>query len=87
MDMSWWIEALGWVGSGALVIGLLQKQMIRLRVVSLGAAVVLVAYNALIESWPMVAMNVVIFVINSVRLRDAIRERNATAEVVAEVTA
>lgn len=85
--MSWWIEALGWVGSGALVIGLLQKQMVRLRVVSLGAAVVLVAYNALIESWPMVAMNVVIFVINSVRLRDAIRERNAIAEVVAEVTA
>lgn len=86
MDMSWWIETLGWVGSGALIVGLLQKQMVRLRVVSLGAAVVLVAYNALIQSWPMVAMNVVIFAINSVRLRDAIRDRDATAEAVAEVT-
>lgn len=75
MGVNFWVETLGWIGSATLVVGLLQKQMVRLRVVSLGAAVLLVAYNALIESWPMVAMNVVILAINAVRLRDALRER------------
>lgn len=72
MDVGLWIELLGWVGSATLIVGLLQRRMVPLRLVSICAAVLLVAYNALIGSWPMVAMNVVILAINGYRLRTAV---------------
>lgn len=55
---------------------LLQTRVLRLRVLNTVAAVVLVAYNWLIEVWPMTVMNVVIVGINLVqiaRLRSANR--------------
>jgi hypothetical protein len=69
-----WVEAIGWIGSVLLVVSLLQTRVLRLRVLNTVAALVLVAYNAIIEVWPMVAMNVAIVVINLVyvaRLRTA----------------
>ncbi|MBX3195468.1 MAG: YgjV family protein [Microbacteriaceae bacterium] len=73
--MTFWVEVLGWVGSATLIVGILQKQMLQLRLVSLVAALLLVAYNVLIASWPMVAMNVVIFAINAVRFLQSMQER------------
>ena len=69
-----WVEAIGWIGSVLLVVSLLQTRVLRLRVLNTVAALVLVAYNAIIGVWPMVAMNVAIVVINLVfvaRLRSA----------------
>ena len=69
-----WVEAIGWIGSTLLVVSLLQTRVLRLRVLNTVAAVVLVVYNAIIEVWPMVAMNVAIIAINLVfvaRLRTA----------------
>jgi hypothetical protein len=69
-----WVEAIGWIGSVLLVVSLLQTRVLRLRVLNTVAAIVLVAYNAVIEVWPMVAMNIAIVVINLVfiaRLRSA----------------
>lgn len=79
MGVAFWVELLGWVGSATLIMGLLQSQMVRLRLVSICAAVLLVAYNALIGSWPMVAMNLVILGINGYRLRTAVVDQR-TAE-------
>lgn len=59
-----WVEAIGWIGSALLIISLLQTPVLRLRVLNTVAAIVLIAYNALIEVWPMVAMNAAIVVIN-----------------------
>lgn len=78
--MNVWVEILGWSGSALLIFGLLQKQMLPLRFLSLVAALILVTYNLLIESWPMVAMNVVIFAINAVRFQQSLRERRARPE-------
>jgi hypothetical protein len=61
-----WVEAIGWIGSVLLVVSLLQTRVLRLRVLNTVAAIVLVAYNAVIEVWPMVAMNIAIVVINLV---------------------
>ncbi|MEU1973747.1 hypothetical protein ABZ477_18985 [Microbacterium sp. NPDC019599] len=58
------IEAIGWAGSALLVISLLQGNMMRLRVLNLIAAVALVLYNALVETWPMVAMNAAVAIID-----------------------
>lgn len=69
-----WVEAIGWLGSALLIYSLLQARVLRLRVLNTVAAVVLIAYNAIIGVWPMVAMNVAIVVINLVfiaRLRSA----------------
>lgn len=66
--MTWltdnWLDALGWGGSALLVYSLLQSRVLRFRVLNLAACLILVAFNALIEVWPMVAMNVVLCAIN-----------------------
>ncbi|MGL5865819.1 MAG: hypothetical protein ACRCYX_08100 [Dermatophilaceae bacterium] len=58
------VDALGWFGSALLVISLLQARILRLRVLNTLACVILVVFNALVEVWPMVAMNVVLAGIN-----------------------
>ena len=58
------IEAIGWIGSILLVVSLLQARMLRLRVLNLIAAVILVFYNAMVETWPMVGMNVAVAIID-----------------------
>jgi hypothetical protein len=69
-----WVEVVGWAGSVLLIVSLLQTRLLRLRVLNTVAAAVLVVYNAVIEVWPMVAMNLAIIGINLVlvaRLRTA----------------
>jgi hypothetical protein len=66
------LEVIGWAGSALLVWSLLQSRMMRLRVLNLIAAVILVGYNAAVETWPMVGMNAAVAVIDVwyiVRLR------------------
>lgn len=60
----WWLEVIGWLGSAVLVWSLLQSQLRRLRVINLVGSVVLIAYNALVQVWPMVGLNVVLGAIN-----------------------
>lgn len=59
-----WLDALGWAGSALLVISLLQARVLRFRVLNTVACVVLIAFNAILAIWPMVAMNVVLTTIN-----------------------
>lgn len=59
-----WLDALGWGGSCLLVYSLLQQRVLRFRVLNLVAGLVLVAFNALVEVWPMVALNAVTSAIN-----------------------
>lgn len=73
--MPWW-EIVGWVGSGILVVSLLQTVIWRLRIINLVGCVVLIAYNAVVGVWPMVGLNVVLAVINIVYLTKAARTRH-----------
>lgn len=80
---------LGWAGSALLVLSLLQTRIERLRWLNLLACVALVVYNFWLGSWPMVAMNAALVVINFVnllRLRSAERPKRAddTTTVLAE---
>jgi hypothetical protein len=59
-----WFDAVGWAGSALLVWSLLQTRILRLRAINLVGSVVLIAYNAVIEVWPMVGLNTVLTVIN-----------------------
>jgi hypothetical protein len=78
--MSWlpdyWLDVLGWGGSALLVLSLLQARVLRFRVLNLVACVVLVVFNAFLEVWPMVAMNVVLSGINLWFIVRLLRERD-----------
>lgn len=74
-----WIDAVGWAGSALLVFSLLQARVLRLRVLNTVACLVLVFFNAVIEVWPMVAMNVVLAGINLVFIARLLRERHDEA--------
>lgn len=70
-----WVDALGWFGSALLVFSLLQARILRLRLLNTVACVILVVFNALLDVWPMVAMNVVLAVINVFFIVRMLRER------------
>jgi hypothetical protein len=71
-----WIDALGWVGSALLVFSLLQARVLRLRMLNLIACLMLVVFNAVIEVWPMVAMNIVLAAINLWFIRALLSSRH-----------
>ncbi|UMG92046.1 hypothetical protein [Nocardioides sp. TF02-7] len=79
-----WLEALGWGGSALLVFSLLQQRVLRFRTLNLVAGLVLVVFNALIEVWPMVALNAVTSSINVWFIAQLLRHRHdaATFEVI-----
>ena len=81
--MTWlaahWLDVLGWGGSALLVFSLLQSRVLRFRVLNLVACVVLVVFNALVEVWPMVGMNVVLSGINLWFIVRLLRERHDDA--------
>jgi hypothetical protein len=82
-----WIEVFGWIGSGLLVISLLQGKMLRLRVINSIASVMLVLYNALVETWPMVGVNAAVVLINVWHIVRILRERRADAADAPEAAA
>ncbi|MFC7548569.1 hypothetical protein [Plantactinospora sp. GCM10030261] len=59
-----WLDAIGWTGSALLVWSLLQTRILRLRALNLVGCLVLIGFNAAVEVWPMVGLNVVLAVIN-----------------------
>jgi hypothetical protein len=80
------VDVLGWAGSALLIFSLLQARVLRFRVLNLIACVVLVVFNAIINVWPMVAMNVVLCGINLFFIRRLLRDRHdPTAYDVLEV--
>ena len=73
---SWWLEAIGWIGSAVLVWSLLQTQLRRLRIINLVGCFILIGYNAVNHVWPMVGLNVVLAAINIYYLAQMSRERH-----------
>ena len=89
--MTWlsdhWLDILGWGGSTLLVFSLLQASVLRLRVLNLVACAILVVFNAVIEVWPMAAMNAVLTAINLWFIVQMLRQRHdARAFEVLEVS-
>ncbi len=75
-----WIEVFGWLGSGVLVISLLQTRVVRLRLINLLGSGMLGVYNLIIEVWPMVGLNVVLALINVVFLVKLFRTQHDADE-------
>lgn len=81
--MSWlddhWIDVLGWGGSALLVYSLLQARVLRFRSINLVACLILLVFNAVIEVWPMVAVNTVLGAINAFFIVRLLREQHDEA--------
>jgi hypothetical protein len=79
-----WLDVIGWAGSALLVWSLIQARILRLRALNLVGCVVLIGYNAALQVWPMVGLNVVLAVINIWYLRRMLvtRHDEATYQVV-----
>lgn len=73
-----WLDAIGWLGSALLVYSVMQARVLRFRVLNLAACVVLTGYNAALEIWPMVAMNIALLVINLWHIRTLVATRHDT---------
>lgn len=71
-----WLDVLGWGGSALLVFSLLQTRVLRFRVLNGVASAVLLVFNALIEVWPMVGLNVVLTAINAWYVLKLLRSRH-----------
>ncbi|MBB5480591.1 hypothetical protein [Micromonospora parathelypteridis] len=71
-----WLDLVGWAGSAVLVWSLLQSRVLRLRALNLVGSVVLIGYNAALEVWPMVGLNVVLAAINIWYLRGMLATRH-----------
>ncbi len=71
-----WLDLLGWSGSALLIYSLMQARVLRFRVLNLVACVVLVVFNALLEIWPMVAMNIALSGINLYFIRKLVSQRH-----------
>ena len=62
------IDAVGWASSTFVVLSLLQRQMARLRVLSLLGSICGVAYSLAIAAWPAVGLHAALIAINIAHL-------------------
>jgi hypothetical protein len=77
-----WLDALGWAGSALLIYSLLQARVLRFRILNFIASLVLTVFNAILQIWPMVAMNVVLCLINLWFIRKLVSERHDPASYI-----
>lgn len=75
-----WLDALGWIGSALLIYSVMQARVLRFRVLNAAACVVLIGFNAALEIWPMVAMNVALCAINLWHVRALVATRHDVEE-------
>jgi hypothetical protein len=71
-----WLDLIGWLGSALLVYSIMQARVLRFRVLNTLACVVLGGFNAALEIWPMVAMNLALVAINLWHVRMLVSTRH-----------
>lgn len=70
------LELIGYLGSALIIVSLTRSSVVRLRLWNLAGAVVFCVYGALIEAWPVVALNAANVGINLWQLARMMRHRD-----------
>lgn len=73
MDTALWIEVVGYLGSAFVIFSLMQKSILKLRVIGLVGSVTFFVYSILIEAYPIAVVNVIAAAIHIYYLRKLIR--------------
>src|SRR3954447_1845569 len=71
-----WLDIVGWAGSALLIYSVMQARVLRFRVLNLVASAILAGFNAALEIWPMVAMNIALCAINAWHIRALVTTRH-----------
>jgi hypothetical protein len=71
-----WLDVVGWAGSALLIYSVMQARVLRFRALNLAASAILAGFNAVLEIWPMVAMNVALCGINAWHIRQLLVTRH-----------
>ena len=71
------LEAFGYLGTILVVISMMMSSVTKLRIVNMSGSVISAIYAAICGTWPIVVMNVCLFVINGTHLiRGAIAKKS-----------
>lgn len=81
MDTELWVELIGYVASGLIVLSITQKSILRLRLLGLAGGVVFLVYSLLIEAYPIAALNLIAASIHLWYLRKLIRRKEEVFRV------
>ena len=70
------VEVIGYLGSGLVILSLLQKSILRLRAIGLVASLTFLVYSISIEAYPIALVNVVAASIHFYYLRKLVRRKS-----------
>jgi hypothetical protein len=70
-----WIEAIGFVGSGFAILTYWMRDMVSLRIAAVLSCVFFIAYSAMIGSYPLILMELILLPINIYRMLELLRPR------------
>ena len=70
------VEVIGYLGSGLVILSLLQKSILRLRTIGLVASLTFLVYSVSIEAYPIAVVNVVAASIHLYYLRKLVRRKS-----------
>lgn len=59
-----WVEIIGYVGSGLVLISMLMRSVVRLRIINLAGSIIFSVYALIIKSYPTAVMNICLAGIN-----------------------
>jgi hypothetical protein len=76
MDTSPWVEVVGYIASGLIILSITQKSILRLRLLGLFGGLVFLTYSLIIGAYPIAALNVVASAIHLWYLRKLIRRKH-----------
>ncbi len=63
-----WLEIFGYIGTILVVMSMMMTSVTKLRIVNMSGSVISAIYAAICGTWPIVVMNVSLFIINGFQL-------------------
>lgn len=75
MDNELWVEVIGYIASGLIILSITQKSILRLRLLGLAGGLIFLVYAMLIEAYPIAAVNIIASSIHLWRLRKLVRRK------------
>lgn len=81
MDNELWVEVIGYVASGLIILSITQKSILRLRLLGLAGGLIFLVYALLIEAYPIAAVNIIASSIHLWRLRKLVRRKDEVFRV------
>jgi hypothetical protein len=75
------LEIFGYIGTALIVISMMMTSVTKLRIINMSGSVISAIYAGICGTWPVVVLNVCLFLINASHLvRDRIKQAKAAPE-------